>query len=96
MFTVPISGYYLLSITVCSQDKKKILLSIRRNGEELASIYDQNHNDNHANTMSSQVVIAELVAGDKVTVYLYTNTGTTDRRTNHFTQFSGLLLRHSQ
>ena len=96
MFTVPLSGYYLLSITVCSQDKKKILLSIRKNGEELASIFDQNHNDNHANTMSSQVVIVELMAGDKVTVYLYTNTGTTDRKTNHFTQFSGLLLRHSR
>ena len=39
------------------------------------------------------MVISELEAGDKVTVYLYTNTGTTDRRTNHFTSFSGLLLR---
>ena len=57
VFTVPISGYYLLSLTVCSQDKKKVLLSIRRNGEELASLYDQNHNDNHANTMSSQVPV---------------------------------------
>ena len=41
-----------------------------------------------------KVVISELVAGDMVTVYLYTNTATADRKTNHFTSFSGLLLRH--
>ena len=62
----------------------------RRNGQELASIYDQNHNDNHANSMSSQVLVSSLGVGDQVTVYLYTNTGTTDRKSNHFTQFSGM------
>ena len=93
IFTVTISGFYLLSLTVCSQDKKKILISIRRNGEELSSLYDQNHADNNSNSMSSQIFIAQLSSGDKICVYLYTNTGTTDRKTNHFTQFSGLLLR---
>lgn len=93
IFTVTISGFYLLSLTVCSQDKKKILISIRRNGDELSSLYDQNHADNNSNSMSSQIFIAQLGSGDKICVYLYTNTGTTDRKTNHFTQFSGLLLR---
>ena len=96
VFTVPLSGLYLLTLTVCSQDKRKILISIRRNGEELASLYDQNHGDNNANTMSSQVFMTRLTKSDTVTVYLYTNTGITDRKTNHFTQFSGLLLRPSE
>ena len=96
VFTVPLSGLYLLTLTVCSQDKRKILISIRRNGEELASLYDQNHGDNNANTMSSQVFITRLTKVDTITVYLYTNTGITDRKTNHFTQFSGLLLRPSE
>mgnify|MGYP001450054841 CR=1 FL=1 len=96
VFTVPLSGLYLLTLTVCSQDKRKILISIRRNGEELASLYDQNHGDNNANTMSSQVFMTRLTKSDTITVYLYTNTGITDRKTNHFTQFSGLLLRPSE
>lgn len=65
----------------------------RRNGEELASLYDQNHNDNHSNSMSSQVFITKLCSGDQISVYFYTNTGVTDRKSNHFTQFSGLFLR---
>ena len=89
------AGYYLLSLTVCSQDKKKVLISIRRNGDEMASLYDQNHGDNHSNSMSSQIFLAKLSQEDKISVYLYTNTGTSDRKTNHFTQFSGLLLRPS-
>ena len=96
VFTVPLSGLYLLTLTVCSQDKRKVLVSIRRNGEELASLYDQNHVDNNANTMSSQVFITGLTKEDTISVYLYTNTGITDRKTNHFTQFSGLLLRPSE
>ena len=96
VFTVPLSGLYLLTLTVCSQDKRKVLISIRRNGEELASLYDQNHVDNNANTMSSQVFITGLSKEDTISVYLYTNTGITDRKTNHFTQFSGLLLRPSE
>ena len=95
IFTVSVAGYYLLSLTVCSQDKKKVLISIRRNGDEMASLYDQNHGDNHSNSMSSQIFLAKLSQEDKISVYLYTNTGTSDRKTNHFTQFSGLLLRPS-
>ena len=93
IFTVPVDGFYLLSLTVCSQDKKKVLISIRRNDEELSSLYDQNHADNHSNSMSSQITLAKLSREDRISVYLYTNTATTDRKTNHFTQFSGLLLR---
>ena len=90
---MPFSGLYLLCLCVCSQDKKKILISIRRNGQELASLYDQNHLDNNNNTMSGQVIVADLQKGDKVQVYLYTGSATTDKKSNHFTQFSGIFLR---
>ena len=66
---------------------------MRRNGQEMASLYDQNHVDNNKNSMSSQVLCAELEEGDKVQVYLYTGSATTDKKNNHFTQFSGLFLR---
>ena len=93
IFSVPISGLYLLSLSVCSQDRKKVLISLRRNGQELASLYDQNHVDNNKNSMSSQMLVAELEQGDKVQVYLYTGSATSDKKSNHFTQFSGIFLR---
>ena len=97
IFSVPISGLYLLSISVCSQDRKKVLISVRRNGQVLASLYEQNLVDNSKNSMSSQMLVAELEEGDKVQVYLhsvhYTGSATCDKKNNHFTQFSGIFLR---
>ncbi len=40
-FTAPINGAYLFSATVCSHDRKKVLVAIRRNDVEIASLYDQ-------------------------------------------------------
>ena len=56
----------MFSITVCTQDMKKVLLSLRRNGEEVGTVYDQNHTDNHRNSMAGQTVLVELVPGDRV------------------------------
>ncbi len=42
-FTAPLNGAYLMSVTVCSHDHKKVLIAIRRNGQEIASLYDQVH-----------------------------------------------------
>ena len=48
VFEVPITGVYFFTLHVCTHDLKKALLSIRKNGvTELASLYDQNHSDNH-------------------------------------------------
>ena len=58
----------MFSITVCTQDMKKVLMSIRKNGEEIGTLYDQNHIDNHRNSMASQTVVTELSPGDKVQV----------------------------
>ncbi|XP_023321329.1 uncharacterized protein PFB0145c isoform X2 [Eurytemora carolleeae] len=60
---------------------------------EIGSLYDQNHLDNHKSSMCSQIVLVSAIAGDLIQVYMYTGSGITDKSSNHFTQFSGLLLR---
>merc|ERR1712055_772345 len=51
IFTVPCGGTYMFQFHIATHDNKKALLSIRKNGEEIASIFDQNHKDNHKNSM---------------------------------------------
>merc|ERR1711971_918664 len=51
IFTCPTGGTYLFMFHIATHDNKKALLSIRKNGEEIASIFDQNHKDNHKNSM---------------------------------------------
>merc|ERR1711971_1243067 len=46
IFTCPTGGTYLFMFHIATHDNKKALLSIRKNGEEIASIFDQNHKDN--------------------------------------------------
>ena len=43
IFTCPTGGIYLFQFHIATHDNKKALLSIRKNGEEIASIFDQNH-----------------------------------------------------
>jgi len=93
VFTAPMAGAYSFTIHICTHDMKKGLLSLRCNGNELASFYDQNHDSNHKNSMVGQSVVAELSEGDKVQVYMYTHTGTMDKRSNWFTHFVGMFLR---
>ena len=47
---------------------KKVLAAIRRNGVEVATLFDQNHIDNHKNSMAGQTVLMELAQGDRVQV----------------------------
>jgi len=68
-------------------------LSIRKNGEEIASIFDQNHKDNHKNSMAGQTIIIDCVKGDEVVVYAYTGTWLADFPMNHYTHWVGLLLK---
>ena len=39
-----------------------------RNGVELATLFDQNHVDNHKNSMVGQSVLTELEQGDRIQV----------------------------
>merc|ERR1711981_1486635 len=83
-------------LNIDTHDNKKALLSIRKNGEEVASIFDQNHEDNHKNSMAGQNIIIDVKRGDEIVVYAYTGTWLADFPMNHYTHWVGLLLKPSQ
>merc|ERR1712117_460526 len=95
IFTCPIGGLYMFVFHVATHDNKKALLSIRLNGEEVASVFDQNHKDNHKNSMAGTNILLSLKAGDEVVVYAYTGTWLADFAMNHYTHWVGLLLKPS-
>merc|ERR1711892_89153 len=96
IFTCPIGGTYIFQFHIATHDNKKALLSIRKNGEEIASIFDQNHKDNHKNSMAGQSIILDVKKGDEIVVYAYTGTWLADFPMNHYTHWVGLLLKPSQ
>merc|ERR1712076_342721 len=96
VFTCPLGGLYMFVFHVATHDNKKALLSIRLNGEEVASIFDQNHKDNHKNSMAGNTILLNLKQGDEVCVYAYTGTWLADFPMNHYTHWVGLLLKPSQ
>jgi len=93
IFTAPMGGSYLFMFHIATHDNKKALLSIRKNGEEIASIFDQNHKDNHKNSMAGQTIVIDAMKGDEVVVYAYTGTWLADFPMNHYTHWVGLLLK---
>jgi len=96
IFTTPMGGAYLFVFHIATHDNKKALLSIRVNGEEVASVFDQNHKDNHKNSMAGTTIIISLKKGDEVVVYAYTGTWLADFPMNHYTHWVGLLLKPSE
>merc|ERR1712002_169808 len=96
IFTCSTGGTYLFMFHIATHDNKKALLSIRKNGEEIASIFDQNHKDNHKNSMAGQNIILDVKRGDEIVVYAYTGTWLADFPMNHYTHWVGLLLKPSQ
>merc|ERR1712051_810639 len=96
IFTCPVGGTYMFQFHIATHDNKKALLSIRKNGEEVASIFDQNHKDNHKNSMAGQNIIIDVKRGDEIVVYAYTGTWLADFPMNHYTHWVGLLLKPSQ
>merc|ERR1712008_580231 len=92
----PTGGTYMFQFHIATHDNKKALLSIRKNGEEIASIFDQNHKDNHKNSMAGQNIIVDVKRGDEIVVYAYTGTWLADFPMNHYTHWVGLLLKPSQ
>merc|ERR1712002_857791 len=95
IFTAPCGGTYLFMFHIATHDNKKALLSIRKNGEEIASIFDQNHKDNHKNSMAGQNIIINVNRGDEIVVYAYTGTWLADFPMNHYTHWVGILLKPS-
>merc|ERR1712177_5236 len=96
IFTCPCGGTYMFQFHIATHDNKKALLSIRKNGEEIASIFDQNHKDNRKNSMAGQNIIVDVKRGDEIVVYAYTGTWLADFPMNHYTHWVGLLLKPSQ
>jgi len=93
IFTCPIGGLYMFVFHVATHDNKKALLSVRLNGEEMASVFDQNHKDNHKNSMAGTTILLDVKKGDEVVVYAYTGTWLADFAMNHYTHWVGLLLK---
>jgi len=96
IFNCPLGGSYLFVFHIATHDNKKALLSIRLNGEEVASVFDQNHKDNHKNSMAGTTILLGLKKGDEVCVYAYTGTWLADFPMNHYTHWVGLLLKPSE
>merc|ERR1712200_167953 len=96
IFTAPMGGTYMFMFHIATHDNKKALLSIRRNGEEIASIFDQNHKDNHKNSMAGQNIVIQVERGDEIVVYAYTGTWLADFPMNHYTHWVGLLLKPNE
>merc|ERR1711942_655546 len=96
IFTCPTGGTYMFQFHIATHDNKKALLSIRKNGEEIASIFDQNHKDNHKNSMAGQNIIMDVKRGDEIVVYAYTGTWLADFPMNHYTHWVGLLLKPNE
>merc|ERR1712212_235627 len=96
VFNAPVGGSYMFVFHIATHDNKKALLSIRLNGEEVASVFDQNHKDNHKNSMAGTTILLQLKKGDEVCVYAYTGTWLADFPMNHSTHWVGLLLKPSE
>merc|ERR1711970_1651717 len=96
VFNAPVGGSYMFVFHIATHDNKKALLSIRLNGEEVASVFDQNHKDNHKNSMAGTTIVLNLKKGDEVCVYAYTGTWLADFPMNNYTHWVGLLLKPSQ
>ena len=105
VFTCPVGGTYMFMVHLATHKDKKALLSLRKNGMDIASIINQD-GKNKGNHMMGQCVLMELDQGDEVRsswgleliptdyffqVYVYTFTGTwtADWPHIHFTQFVG-------
>merc|ERR1712180_91074 len=93
IFTCPCGGTYMFQFHIATHDNKKALLSIRKNGEEVASIFDQNHKDNHKNSMAGQSIVIDCNRGDEIVIYAYTGTWLADFPMNHYTHWVGILLK---
>ena len=67
--------------------------NIKKNGRVITSIFDQNHKDNHKNSMAGQSIVIDCIRGDEIVIYAYTGTWLADFPMNHYTHWVGILLK---
>ena len=91
-----LGGTYMFQFHLATHDNKKALLSIKVGDKEIASVFDQNHKDNHKNSMAGTNVVYDVKRGEQVSLYAYTGTWLADFPANHYTHWVGLLLQPSQ
>ena len=65
VFTCPVGGTYMFMVHLATHKDKKALLSLRKNGMDIASIINQD-GKNKGNHMMGQCVLMELDPGDEV------------------------------
>ena len=65
VFTCPVGGTYMFMVHLATHKDKKALLSLRKNGMDIASIINQD-GKNKGNHMMGQCVLMELDQGDEV------------------------------
>ena len=63
VFTCPVGGTYMFTITLATHKEKKALVSLRKNGQDMASIINQDGEKNKGNHMMGQSILLDLVRG---------------------------------
>ena len=48
IFTATVPGCYLFCLTLCSQDMKKVLVALRKNGEEVTTLLKRDKSNHYS------------------------------------------------
>jgi len=95
MFQCPEPGTYLFTITVCTLEGKSCNISLRKNDKNVCGLLDEKNDEIKRKTMLSQTCFLELDIIDRVQLFSSSGSGISDSKSNHYTQFSGILIRVS-
>ena len=55
-FVTPEPGLYLFLVTCCTYDMKKCLVSIRKNGKDVANLFDQDGDTNKVKNKTKKMM----------------------------------------
>ena len=64
IFTCPTGGTYMFTVHLATHKDKKAVVSLRKNGEDVASVISQD-GKNMGNQMMGQSVLMDLTVGDE-------------------------------
>ena len=56
IFSAPLSGAYMFTVHACAHDQHKALLTLRKNGIQVASFYDQVRCHHNTNKVCKKIV----------------------------------------
>ena len=89
IFTVPVTGVYMISFHALPVRNKPLSIQLHRNGRPMATVSNGKSGEGQA----GQLVVLELVSGDQIRLYNYGGEidGDNDITNTHF-HFVGILL----